>query len=653
MNPTRLSSLLPVTALLLNLAGGLSAFADLVNWTGGAAPNLNWSAIGNWNGGLPDAANDLKFYDDATASEANTVNNIMDADATVRSLQYGQSNYLFHTTQFAAGQTLTVSNEPDVFADPSLAVGALITPEESLQVYTTITGAGGTLSISSNNTAMLWVGQGSYTNFTTPRATLDLSGLDTFNCSAGKVYVGVKIGTTAGNPLHINWPSGTLILAKTNTLVAGGGSGGVGIGRSLLVGYSPSNGGTSYMYLGKRNTIYAKSISVGDRKSVATMAFYEGFTNDNPVAVFRSHTGERVADIGVGDDFAETGTGVVNNGTVDFSGGTVDVLANNVIIARGQNVANRDTSATGTLTFDRGTIDVNTLRIGTQLGYTVTTRGGVPHGTVNVNATAQGPAVLKVNDTFTMAEVKVPHNNANNVTALLNIGGGQVNVVSITSVAVTNSTGDTVYRGTSTIVVTNGGLLSASGVVGEPENPISELQMGDARLELAAANDRTNVVVTMLTTLSPTTNTITVASIALQTNYPVQFPLISYSLLNGSYDDLALGSLPTASPSYQGYLSNNIANSSVDLVLTSGPVHVPAPPRISEVRPSGATELAITATNGTPGASCLILTASDPTQPLSTWTPVATGVFDNTGALTVTIPLSPETTAAFFILQVP
>lgn len=622
--------------------GCLSASAGVVNWTGDAAPDLNWSAAGNWNGGLPNAADDLKFYNDATSSDTNTVNNIADADVTAHSLHYAQSNYLFHTTQIGAGRTLTITNEPDVYAGSSFAVGALITPEESLQVYTTVTGAGGTLSISSNNTALLWVGQGSSINFTTPRATLDLSALDTFDCSAGKFYVGVKVGTVATDPLHQNWPSGTLILAKTNTIVAAGGSGAVGIGRSLLVGYSPSNGGTSYMYLGKRNTIFAKGISVGDRKSVATMAFYEGFTNDTPVAVFRSHTGGRLANFGIGDDFAETGTGVVNDGTVDFTGGTVDVLADNVIVARGQNIANRDTAANGMLTFERGTIEANTLRIGSQFGYTVTARGGVPHGTVNVNGTVEGPAVLRVNDTLTLAEVKVPHANANAVTATLNIVGGSVIAPNITTTATTNGT--TIYRGNSTIVVNGGSLSVPFGTVGAPGYPITLLQLGDARLILSALSGMTNVVASTLTPASTTNNTIDIAGVSAVTAYPAQFALISYEALGGAYD-FALGTLPSA---YQGYLSNNVDNATIDLVLTSGPV--PIQPAIGSLVLAG-DNWAISGNNGAPGGLFELLSSTDVTAPLASWSVEANGIFDGSGGFSIARPINPATPANYYALR--
>ncbi|MBI5384155.1 MAG: hypothetical protein HZA90_05655 [Verrucomicrobia bacterium] len=631
------------TAAACCLVSCLSASADLVNWTGGAAPNLNWSAFGNWNGGLPGAANDFKFYDDATSSTANTVNNIVDADVTAHSLHYAHSNYLFHTTQIGAGQTLTIANEPGTYTGLSLAAGALITTEASLQVSCAITGAGGTLSILSNHTARLWVGQGSFTNFTTPRATLDLSGLDTFTSSAGQVFVGVKLGTVAGDPLHQNWASGTLILAKTNTIVAAGGSGTLGTGTAILVGYSPSNGGTNYLYLGRTNAIFANGISVGNRKSVGTVAFYEGFTNDNPVAMFRSHTGGRLANFWIGDDFAETGTGLINVGTANFTGGTVDVVADNLIVARGQNINNRDTLAYGELTFDRGTIEANALRIGSQFGYTVTTRGGVPRGTVNVNRSANGPAILKANNTFTMAEVKVAHANANNVTATLNINGGSVIAPSITTTATTNTSG-TIFRGNSTIVV-NGGLLSVPyGTVGAPGYPITTLQLSDAHLNLSAITGVTNVVASSLVTASTTNNTIDIAGISALTDYPAQFALISYGALAGAYD-FTLGSLP---PAYEGYLVNNVANATIDLVLLLGPEATQ--PLITSTVRSG-DNCVITGNNGAPNGLFTLLTSTNVAGPLANWTVETNGIFDDSGDFSVTVPISPAAPAKFFMLR--
>src|SRR6185436_13221084 len=55
------------------------------------------------------------------------------------------------------------------------------------------------------------------------------------------------------------------------------------------------------------------------------------------------------------------------------------------------------------------------------------------------------------------------------------------------------------------------------------------------------------------------------------TAYPSQFPIISYTTPDGNLNSFILGTLPSASPAFQGYISNNVANLSIDLVVTNGP----------------------------------------------------------------------------------
>ena len=556
-------SLLPTAAAVAFLGCATLPAATIV-WTNGPT-DMNWSSADNWIGGVaPGATDDVRFYDDGTAGSPGAVNNIVSADTSISSLQYAPSNYLYHTTEIASGRTLTVTN--------GLTAGGTLTADGSLQVFSSITGAGGALSVSGNTSARLWVGQGSTVNFTTPLATLDMSGLDTFQSTAGLVSVGVKLGTVAGNPLHLNWPQGTLILAKTNLIVAAGSPGTLG-NAAVMVGYSPSNPGIGIVQLGQTNAILANGVSVGDRRSMGTINFYSGVSANNPSLFLRNATGARLANLWIGDEFAEGGTATTSTGTVDLTGGTLDAQVDNLIVARGMNVNNRATVATGTLTFEAGLLDVNTLRIGTQTGYTVTTQGGIPKGTVTVNSGANGAAVLLVNNTFTMAEVKVPHANANNVTANLNINGGTVIAPSITTTATTN--GATIYRGASTITISSGTLTVTNGIIGAPGYPITTLTLGDSVLEIPVPASGPAVVVSTLQTTSSTNNTVNLSSLPLVASYPAQFPVIRYAGFGGAFD-LQVGTLPAGSPVYQGYLVDNPANGTIDLVLTAGPVGVHA-----------------------------------------------------------------------------
>src|SRR5687768_12986846 len=97
------------------LAAGLalvqSVSAAPVIWSGASTPDLNWSTGGNWIGGVqPTSADDVKFFDDGADGTPLNPNNIVNNlfSGSVLSLQYAQSNLLYHTTQIEAGKTLTV-----------------------------------------------------------------------------------------------------------------------------------------------------------------------------------------------------------------------------------------------------------------------------------------------------------------------------------------------------------------------------------------------------------------------------------------------------------------------------------------------------------------------------------------------------------------
>ncbi|HUA66848.1 MAG TPA: autotransporter-associated beta strand repeat-containing protein [Alphaproteobacteria bacterium] len=69
--------------------------------------------------------------------------------------------------------------------------------------------------------------------------------------------------------------------------------------------------------------------------------------------------------------------------------------------------------------------------------------------------------------------------------------------------------------------------------------------------------------------LGGTTNIINVAFLPLITTYPSVFHLISYTTLNAQSVNVGLGSIPSVSPAYSAYMTNE--NGFIDLVISSGP----------------------------------------------------------------------------------
>ena len=100
---------------------------------------------------------------------------------------------------------------------------------------------------------------------------------------------------------------------------------------------------------------------------------------------------------------------------------------------------------------------------------------------------------------------------------------------------------------------------------------MSSLSLDHSTLNLPVVAASTNIFVGSLAT-GGTTNVINISAVPVFPGYPVQITLIKYSgSIGGSGFDFGLG---TAPPLVAGYMSNNIANASVDLVMTSGPAGV-------------------------------------------------------------------------------
>jgi fibronectin-binding autotransporter adhesin len=95
------------------------------------------------------------------------------------------------------------------------------------------------------------------------------------------------------------------------------------------------------------------------------------------------------------------------------------------------------------------------------------------------------------------------------------------------------------------------------------------LNLTNATIRVGLA-DATDAVTTPALAVSGTV-TVNVATMPELLTYPQQFTAIKYTTRQGTAT-YQLGTLPaTLSVPYQGYLSNNVANNSIDVVITSGP----------------------------------------------------------------------------------
>jgi fibronectin-binding autotransporter adhesin len=110
--------------------------------------------------------------------------------------------------------------------------------------------------------------------------------------------------------------------------------------------------------------------------------------------------------------------------------------------------------------------------------------------------------------------------------------------------------------------LSNGIFLVGSGEI------VGTLNLTNGRVRLNTLGVTPNITATTLNT-GGSTNLIDIISVGSVPSYPIQFTIIKYSgALNGSFN-FGLGNVPSASTT--GYISNNVANSSIDVVLLSGP----------------------------------------------------------------------------------
>jgi autotransporter-associated beta strand protein len=525
LHPSRIvAALVAVLLITHSIRGAVTTW----NATGG-----NWSTGANWDTlAAPGASDDARLINVGAGTPTT-----MDASRTINSLVFGQDNQLLHTTTINPSQTLTVNRTT---AGDVLYIGstsAAITAGTLTPV--TVTGSGGTLTLS--GTGNLVVRQGNATAGA-HMATLDLSGLDNFNASVGRLLVGQAIAGEA-----VNRPSGTLILAKTNVITLTGGSPQVMIQDS---GQNANGGTTSVLTFGQDTHLLADVIRLGGQKGNANVNFNGAFAS--PSLVVRNTDGiSRSSTI----DFGYNGAVSSGNNTVlvaDFSAGTIDLMANLVNLAQGNPGPSTGTS-TSTLSIGAGTFDVNTLEI----GYgNATGANGAATATFNVNnnfITSTG-AIVVVNTTLRLART---NGGTGVIAGTLNLNGGTVVANSIVA-----------GGGVSTINVNSNGKLIVLNSAGTLAAPIRIFSMSDGTLNVPASNGGASVAVSNLT-VGGSQNLINIPAIPPIASYPAIFPLITYQ--SGAGGNFALGPLPSASPAYAGTIVDT-GNGIVSLKLTAGPV---------------------------------------------------------------------------------
>ncbi len=210
----------------------------------------------------------------------------------------------------------------------------------------------------------------------------------------------------------------------------------------------------------------------------------------------------------------------------------------------------------------------------------------------------------------------------------------------------------TVQTNAASVLVANGAELGVARAVPNASLTAGSLSMGTSTLsfDLGPLGNPTAplVKVTSLTTSGGAGSVIVNVSGGLGLTVGT-YTLVDYSgSIGGSgFGAFTLGTLP---PDVVATLSNNVANSSIDLkVSETGTV---TPPTIGTVSLSGG-NFVFSGTGGTESGPYRVVSSPDVEAPLGTWTPVASNVFGPGGSFNFTTNIVGGPPKAFFRVVVP
>ncbi len=137
--------------------------------------------------------------------------------------------------------------------------------------------------------------------------------------------------------------------------------------------------------------------------------------------------------------------------------------------------------------------------------------------------------------------------------------------------------GNTFVAAGTLALTTNGSIANSPLTVSNSTLDVSGLSTGTTLSGLSISNSTLVVngfasasdITTATLNVGGAGNTVNVTKLPVIVSFPTTLHVIKATTVNGTLN-FTLGTLPV-SPAYQGYISNNVANSSVDLVITNGP----------------------------------------------------------------------------------
>jgi len=555
---------LMVTATSSNLASSTTVNLQV----GRGASNLRWTSAGSG------------------AWDAQTSSNWFNVSSNITDVFYKGDAVLLDDT---AGVQTNLTLADNVAVSPSV-----VTNNSSVNNFT-ISGSG------QFNGATKFVKLGT--------STLTVNTTNRF--SGGMTVAGGTL--VAGNPYALGGQAGFIIATNGGTLDVNGNN----LGMDSVLASGTGVGGTGAVVNTGADVFPALAVlELGGNTTIGGAHRWDlrapGGDSANPAAASLSTSGNGYSLTKVGTNFVGIVSVTVDPalGNINVQGGTLDFEGNTTCMGNPNSALTVYTNAT---------LEFYNLLYGTNLNKVVTLNAGatIQNGTgANIFL---GPISLNGNNTFNIGGTSLTlSNNLSGSGTLIKTGSGtlalnanntaftgstiisngtltvngaltrnqQINLAPGVTLSVPGTvatgTGGIVSGGAGNNLLVSGTLVATNGTIGSLAAPVGTLNLNNATLQLAVTAGVTNAALGTLS-LGGTGNTIDISS--LPVGSPAQYPLIKYASLSGGFN-LTLGPLPGGN---LGYLSNNVANGSVDLIIYPSTFSLTAAPLTQTAANGGAT----------------------------------------------------------------
>ncbi|MCC7476035.1 MAG: autotransporter-associated beta strand repeat-containing protein, partial [Pirellulales bacterium] len=433
-----------------------------------------------------------------TSGFSTTVGNInIGADQTIASLEVGVNSASPNTISISSGNTLTVAGGT---AERLFLVGNSVASAGNNTTNLVISGAG-TLTINDAFrdivVSQLYVDD----DLSSGHATLDMSGLATFNATVEEIFIG-RPSTSTGSAEGNSRSTATMRLANSNNISVLGAIG-------IVVGAEHDTGGlpTNELFLGTSNNIGTGRWVVGNGRALASVAFDTGLVNPTASLYGASGPGSRTI-IVLGDQGNLTSVGENTGGssditgTMDFTGGTVNALIDSLYLGYG---ATRVTSSglrgkgDGFFTFggSGSNVDINTLEIARNYSTTTSHPNDDPALTSD-SAFTMNDGTLVVNTALLIAndiDTSNTTSGTTNLQGLLTMNGGNAtigtNLTPVDTILGNHIVGGNAGSSTASLVI-NGGTYTSNGDIREGTlgngTIISTLTLNGGTIDMTGGN---------------------------------------------------------------------------------------------------------------------------------------------------------------------